>query len=763
MTVFSNTLELEARRGIKNAVATVIGTSTAFDGGFGLYGWDANSEEMPQPGTIIKTTNVTKGRWKALLKKATNAKTYGAKGDGTTTDTVALQACLDAEKYVYIPKGVYLTGSLNIRSNQIVFGDGLETVLKANVDQANVLKIYSSTGKLQNISISNLKIDGGGQTTSLSAGIKRVFGIYVSNAENVFIEKIWVDKCGVINATNAIDDLLFGGYGMIIEARYGEIKNIRVQNCVVTNIAGGGMICGDGIYVAGYNANLSIVPKSITIENCYVENVGRHCYTVAGEGVESVGKNVTFRGCYGKNAALSGVDFEEGENCIFEDFIFENCGNYTGYYNPITVYGANYRLCTGVATGNNSHHNTIKNGKISGCYYGLTWGGGAFNVWENIVVENSTIADAGLGLARFGNRNTLRNVKMLTTAKTVNAFYNSDANSDLVLDRCYFASIVNLSGQQNATIKDCSFTQKVTFSGQSEIKNLRFVGCLFTGSRGISIEAINTFAEDITVKQCQFVGNTLHGIYTVFQSVIRMKIDNCIFKNIAGTAIRSDNNDAYAGFERIADNSFISCSNAISLYQGGRYGLITRNRFTGITGYCFDTDVCSGVLGFYGFVVTENIADNTCVNGIRVLTGGVGTWDFCTIRHNVMNAVTGTAYNFTTGNPNGYHKQTELTLRIQTEINDYTLGLVNVDGLVEMNKATSVNCTIPLQSSLAMPMPIGCTILVSQAGAGQVTLVAQAGVTFVDTTATKTAKQGTIVACIQKALNVWYLSGNLTA
>lgn len=763
MTVVQTLTELSKRKGTPFALANVIGTNSPFDGGFMPFSWDENSEENEVLGEIVKVSGVTKGRWKALLSKAKTPKSYGAKGDGVNDDTTALQTCINENQYVYIPKGLYMTNTLNIPSNTIIFGDGAITVLKANADNVKILNVYSSTGKVENVVLKDLKLHGNGQTTSVSAGKKQAYGIYVSNAQNLNIERVIIDKCGVTNPTNPQADNGFGGYGMLIECRYGLIQNIRVRSCVVTNIAGGGMVMGDGIYIAGYNADLTIQPKNITVENCRVENVGRHCYTVAGEGNESKGANVTFRGCYGKNSALSGVDFEEGVNCIFEDFYFENCGTFTDYYNPVTVYGANYRLCAGVATGNNSDHNTIRNGRILNSYYGLTWGGGNNNLWENVIVEGSTTADAALGLARFGNRNTIRNCRFLSDTKTVNAFYNSDANSDLTIERCLFTQVVNFSGQQNSTVRDCTFMKKVTFGGQAEIKNLRFVGCYFRGDRGISFENINTYAEDVTVRNCQFIGNTLHGIFVAYQSVIRMKVEGNIFRGITGTAIRHDNADSYNGFERISDNTFVNCQNGIVLYQGGRYGTVTRNRFSGITGWCFDTDVCSGVLGFYGFTITENVADNNCVNGLRVLTGGVGTWDYVFIRHNVFDSVTGTKYSFTTGNPNGYWKTSETALKIQTEVNDYTLGLANVDGLLEINKATAATVTIPLQSSLPMPMPVGCTILVAQAGDGQITFAGQAGVNFVDTTSLKTAKKGVVAALVQRQLNVWYISGNLTS
>ncbi|AYQ31982.1 NosD domain-containing protein [Runella sp. SP2] len=102
------------------------------------------------------------------------------------------------------------------------------------------------------------------------------------------------------------------------------------------------------------------------------------------------------------------------------------------------------------------------------------------------------------------------------------------------------------------------------------------------------------------------------------------------------------------------------------------------------------------------------------------------------------------------------------TLRVNTKFDNYTLTANDVDGLVEINKASAVNCIVPVQPAIN-PMPIGSMILVAQLGDGQITFSGQAGVTFVDSSAMKTAKKGTVVSLIHRALNVWYINGNTTS
>lgn len=46
-----------------------------------------------------------------------NVRDFGAKGDGKTLDTAAIQAAIDAGGEVFFPKGVYVTGTLYLKSN----------------------------------------------------------------------------------------------------------------------------------------------------------------------------------------------------------------------------------------------------------------------------------------------------------------------------------------------------------------------------------------------------------------------------------------------------------------------------------------------------------------------------------------------------------------------------------------------------------------------------------------------------------------------
>jgi len=61
-----------------------------------------------------------------------NALDAGARGDGATDDTAALQAALDAHRFLFIPFGIYVVSdTLRVRADARVFGEGLSVLLLA--------------------------------------------------------------------------------------------------------------------------------------------------------------------------------------------------------------------------------------------------------------------------------------------------------------------------------------------------------------------------------------------------------------------------------------------------------------------------------------------------------------------------------------------------------------------------------------------------------------------------------------------------------
>lgn len=93
-------------------------------------------------------------------------------------------------------------------------------------------------------------------------------------------------------------------------------------------------------------------------------------------------------------------------------------------------------------------------------------------------------------------------------------------------------------------------------------------------------------------------------------------------------------------------------------------------------------------------------------------------------------------------------------------VSQYTLVLSDNNRLKRLSKATAIVLNIPTNASVAFP--IGAQILISQAGAGQITITPAGGVTVNSANGLKTRAQHSQISLIQVAANTWLAGGDLT-
>lgn len=102
----------------------------------------------------------------------------------------------------------------------------------------------------------------------------------------------------------------------------------------------------------------------------------------------------------------------------------------------------------------------------------------------------------------------------------------------------------------------------------------------------------------------------------------------------------------------------------------------------------------------------------------------------------------------------------QITINAQTGTT-YTLVLSDQHGLVTLNNASAITCTVPPNSSVAFP--IGIVLELAQLGAGQVTVSPGSGVTINSSgSKTKTAAQYAVAKLTKTATDTWLLSGDIS-
>jgi polygalacturonase len=213
-----------------------------------------------------------------------NVKDYGAQGDGSTNDTNAVQAAINAARAagsgtVYFPSsgGCYLVSSLTAYSNIDYSGQSESVCIQGSSNNASIF-VTASGSAFSNSRISDLTFTGNGTGSSGAACI------WLGGPTNVIIDHVTATKCA-----------------------------------------------GDGFYITGYGSNLATPGDGLLVKNSIASYSGRNGMSII------TGMNITVRGSVFEynniGAPYDGVDIEPNnssqtvENITFENCSFLNNGN----------------------------------------------------------------------------------------------------------------------------------------------------------------------------------------------------------------------------------------------------------------------------------------------------------------------------------------------------------------------------------------------------------------------------------------------------
>lgn len=170
---------------IDGTVATLSGYYTPSDGGEGQFVYVGTSSVTPDDGIFFLPNSApATGRWTRIFQRDhLSVRWYGAKGDGTTDDTTAVQNAINAgisyQISIRVPAGTYIVQPLTYPSvgysSQIsIYGDDQsESILKkkSGASTAPVLTIgsASATNFTSGVTVEKLTFDGLSKTASTDA------------------------------------------------------------------------------------------------------------------------------------------------------------------------------------------------------------------------------------------------------------------------------------------------------------------------------------------------------------------------------------------------------------------------------------------------------------------------------------------------------------------------------------------------------------------------------------------------------------------
>lgn len=299
----------------EGSLVNVTGYYTAGDGGGGNYVLisQTNTGYTDNGGSVIVA--VDGGVWVLMQTTPYSVKQFGAKVDGSTDDTSAINATLATGKDAYIPAGTtVISGPLLSSTKQQLFGDGREiSIITVNGSGFDAVTLSANYAGVRDLSFTSTAARTGGSYVKFSAATRGNFvqrikltnayygiwiaanavvttmedvelvntaptngvGVFIDGGNDTFLTRVVMDApvgsqplCGVriksSQATWMTDcDLIHQGRGIQIDPdnNLGELVTWCFFDHVACDLG-----TGDGLYV---NPSNGATVKGLFFDNCW--------------------------------------------------------------------------------------------------------------------------------------------------------------------------------------------------------------------------------------------------------------------------------------------------------------------------------------------------------------------------------------------------------------------------------------------------------------------------------------------------------------
>ena len=308
----------------------------------GVYTGDFGSAsyETKSPSWLVKFPDRTVDL--AYIGIPFNVKMEGAKGDGVTDDTSALQASIKkhAGKCIYIPAGVYMISStLVLPNNTFIIGDGVESILQASSDFTGIMmksthydddtETYDFTFKLCNITL-----DGGYANyityVKKKDGVNTQHGICIKG-EGFEFDKVIVRNCGgdgirlINNVNRSLSSYENAGTSYIVNSKvmFNAYSGIVCDGCVDW-VLHNTDVHSNSRSATNAGNNLSMLSGNCKISDCHFFKLYGSIVPASSVYVAKTSGNIQFVNCHIEGATNPLTIY--GDRCFFQ-----NCRIYSSF------------------------------------------------------------------------------------------------------------------------------------------------------------------------------------------------------------------------------------------------------------------------------------------------------------------------------------------------------------------------------------------------------------------------------------------------
>ncbi|BDP43389.1 hypothetical protein DAETH_33580 (plasmid) [Deinococcus aetherius] len=453
----------------------------------------------------------------ATVTTGTDVKTFGARGDGRTDDTAALQRAADSKQSLYFPAGTYVVSKpvvFNSTSGQVITGDPAALIKISSAWNNGGANFGALTFRNPtNLTVKSLAFKG---FTNLGDtwGSSRQEGIQVYGGSNVTFDGITVDSAHS-----------FGING-------DDVSGYKVTGSKMTYIHGSGIGCGNctNVVVSGNYVTGTADPSTPMDQGNNTSGIGIFLQNGSGALIENNTiknqwdtatktegmSNVTYRGntvdTFGKDAikVMYLPNDQGGSGQVVKNALIEN--NVVRNFTHWRYDGTGGLLVAGV-DGATLRGNTVYGPGKSIDSNGITVASFSDNVPQNrnVTVEDNTVFEARRGMVIKSDTATVaRRNRFSSTSGAMTRCVDLDRGNGTVLEDNTFEGFTNICVLAYNSIDNITLQRNTYKSGQA--------GLWLNANDSTGFKVLSNSFENVpeplpyqgTVAQCS--GNTGTGV-----------------------------------------------------------------------------------------------------------------------------------------------------------------------------------------------------------------------------------------------------------